>query len=322
VCVCVPLRALYFSWCVIVTGPFESDGMDTTTPPLGKGGGLPVRDLTHIHCDLMAHALAFPSLAADQDLIRQILEGDGADLVCGLRGEQEDQDTIEPMLLGGDQYDPADDYNTEDSEREKNQEDPVPDDEGSERGGGGGESEHSDFEWEEPGQDLRPDVEAEDINIVQEHEVRTCHCQAPPNAMPAHYTPPCLPWGVSLAKREIQMFPEFRDNLLGIRGAPQKTQTLRIWGTQRSATHYTSYMQGKWIRVWRGQGHMSTIGWMLITNWDEILVRCISPSDCAREGRPRWLPSEFVQAYFPELTPNTTLTRVQFLFRPCQTVLQ
>ena len=100
----------------------------------------------------------------------------------------------------------------------------------------------------------------------------TCFCQAPPKIVPQHYTPCCLPLGAQLSRREIQMFPEFRANLLRGKGEPPKTQTLRKWGQARAHEHKQSFQDGKWIRVWRGQGHNNTIGWIQITVWDEMKV--------------------------------------------------
>jgi hypothetical protein len=152
-------------------------------------------------------------------------------------------------------------------------------------------------------------------------QVHICHCQVIPSAIPQHYTPPCLPRGAMLATREIQMFSVFRANLLGTEGEPPKTQTLRVWGAQRKKAHYTSYTHGRWIRVWRGQGHKDTIGWMLITHWDTVHVGDITQSDCVREGRPNWQPDALKRTFFRGLTSNTPLTRVQFVFRKCLTII-
>jgi hypothetical protein len=97
--------------------------------------------------------------------------------------------------------------------------------------------------------------------VVDESEVRTrtCYCQAPPNALPLQYSPCCLPLGVRFATREIQMFPEFRKNLLLEDNAPPKTQTCRVWGDRRARAHKESFTGGKWIRVWRGQGHKTQL---------------------------------------------------------------
>jgi len=163
-------------------------------------------------------------------------------------------------------------------------------------------------------------INDEDAGACQ--TVHTCHCQATPRDIPLHHTPPCLPRGAVLAAREIQMLPEFRSNLLGTGGAPPKTQTMRVWGTQRRAEHYASFKHGRWIRVWRGQGHKDTIGWLLITHWDTVLINGITCRDCVREGRPQWRLAEFKNTYFNGLAPNTPLTRVRFVFAACINILE
>lgn len=169
-----------------------------------------------------------------------------------------------------------------------------------------------------------PDTDAEDD---EEHDAedevctRTCYCQASPKDMPRNYTPCCLPLGVLLARREIQMFPEFKGNLLRMKGEPAKTQTFRRWGVERARAHKLSYSDGKWIRVWRGQGHKDTIGWLLITFWDEVKVHAITKGDCVREGRPTWEPEMFREKYCKGLSPKSTLIRVKFDFRACRTCM-
>jgi hypothetical protein len=145
----------------------------------------------------------------------------------------------------------------------------------------------------------------------------TCFCQAPPKNVPQHYTPCCLPLGAPLSCREIQMFPEFRANLLRGKGEPPKTQTLRRWGQARARAHKKSFQDGTWIRVWRGQGHISTIGWLQITGWDEIKVCDIDHGDCVREGRPSWEPEHFRQKYCKGMAYNSKLLRIRFTFRAC-----
>jgi hypothetical protein len=157
-----------------------------------------------------------------------------------------------------------------------------------------------------------------DANEETEVHTRTCYCQAPPTSLPPHYTPCCLPLGVRLATREIQMFPEFRKNLLLTEDAPPKTQTCRVWGAHRARTHKESFREGKWIRVWRGQGHKDTIGWLLITHWDEMKVGDIDKGDCVREGRPEWEPSMFKETYLRGMGDAAALTRIKFGFRPCR----
>jgi hypothetical protein len=158
----------------------------------------------------------------------------------------------------------------------------------------------------------------EEVAVETEVHTRTCYCQAPPSTLPLHYTPCCLPLGVRLATREIQMFPEFRKNLLLIENAPAKTQTCRVWGAHRAHAHKESFAAGKWIRVWRGQGHKDTIGWLLITHWDEIKVGDIDKGDCVREGRPEWLPDSFKEKYLRGMDDAALVTRIKFDFRPCR----
>jgi hypothetical protein len=170
------------------------------------------------------------------------------------------------------------------------------------------------------------DMAADDVlggfeeEVADETEVRTrtCYCQAPPSTLPHHYIPCCLPAGVLLATREIQMFAEFKDNLLLADNAPPKTQTCRVWCPHRARAHKESFTEGKWIRVWRGQGHKDTIGWLLITHWDEIKVGDIDQGDCVREGRPEWEPDTFKKKYLRGMGAAATVTRIKFDFRPCR----
>ena len=149
----------------------------------------------------------------------------------------------------------------------------------------------------------------------------TCYCQAPPQHVPKNYTPCCLPLGARISSREIQMFPEFRDNLLRKNREPAKTQTLRTWGKHRARAHKQSFWDGKWIRVWRGQGHKDTIGWLLITFWDEIKVGTLDHGDCVREGRPTWDVEKFRQKYCKGLDTDYELVRIRFEFRACRACL-
>ena len=146
----------------------------------------------------------------------------------------------------------------------------------------------------------------------------TCLCQARPAHLPQKYTPCCLPLGTVLSTREIQMFAEFRGNLLQGQGEPRKTQTLRKWGRDRARAHMQSFLGGKWIRVWRGQGHQATIGWLQITFWDQISVSAIDHDDCVREGRPMWEPEMFRAKYCKGLSPDFKLIRIRFIFRACR----
>ena len=161
----------------------------------------------------------------------------------------------------------------------------------------------------------------EEEHTESEVHPRTCYCQAPPGTLPPQYTPCCLPLGVALASREIQMFPEFRKNLLLFDNAPAKTQTFRVWGSHRAREHKESFTEGKWIRVWRGQGQIATIGWLLITHWDEIKVGDIDKGDCVREGRPEWEPARFKKIYLRGMDDDATVNRIQFEFRPCRACL-
>jgi hypothetical protein len=179
----------------------------------------------------------------------------------------------------------------------------------------------SDRDCSDPHRDAAIDNDSEvKTREKQPHEVPTCHCHAIPSLIPQHHTPPCLPPGAMLARREIQMVAAFRKNLLRIDGAPAKTQTLRVWGAKRRAEHYTAYTQGKWIRVWQGQGHKATIGWLRITRWDTIRVGGITRCDCIREGRPNLLPVTFARTYFNGVSSASQLLRIQFEFRACVSV--
>jgi hypothetical protein len=153
---------------------------------------------------------------------------------------------------------------------------------------------------------------------TMDDQVSSCYCQADPSHIPCDFTPCCLPTGVVLASREIQMKEVFKDNLLDVNGAPPKTQTLRDWCPARAAEHYRSYTSGHWIRVWRGQGHKNTIGWILLKSWDILRVGEINKEDCVREGRPNLTSKQFVDLFFPGLGPTDELYRVRFVFRVCR----
>jgi hypothetical protein len=157
----------------------------------------------------------------------------------------------------------------------------------------------------------------EDVFDDSEVPTQTCYCQAPPSTLPLHYSPCCLPLGVRLATREIQMFPEFRKNLLLEDNSAPKTQTCRVWGDHRARAHKQSFSEGRWIRVWRGQGHKDTIGWLLITHWDAITVGDIDKGDCVREGRPDWEPKRFKDTYLRGMGDTAPVIRIKFIFRPC-----
>ena len=145
-----------------------------------------------------------------------------------------------------------------------------------------------------------------------------CTCQKPPAALPLAFVPCCLPPGSKIAKREIQMCEDFRRNLLSSStGAPPKTQTIRLWGLARRKEHWASYREGRWIRVWRGQGHKSTIGWMKISHWDDIQLGQLDDGDCVREGLPGMPVAVFKRIYFGGANATTRCVRLQFAFEPC-----
>ena len=184
--------------------------------------------------------------------------------------------------------------------------------------------EEDDFSWivpkspEATNKEICKDEDPSSVVLdVDDNQVVGCYCQAQPFHVPRRFTPCCLPRGVVLASREIQMLEVFRENLLGTSGSPPKTQTMRKWCSARAHEHYQSYILGKWVRVWRGQGHNSTIGWLLYTSWDRLMVKNITKEDCVREGRPQLTPKKFVKKFFPELPPTFQLYRVCFMFRKC-----
>ena len=129
------------------------------------------------------------------------------------------------------------------------------------------------------------DLPADNAHVVSVH---TCYCQASPITMPRNYIPCCLPTGLLLATKAIQIFEEFRGNLLRAKGEPAKTQTIRGWKTARAKENKQSFLEGKWIRVWRGQGNKDTIGWLRINVWDTVKLGSIDQGDCVREDRPSW----------------------------------
>ena len=162
-----------------------------------------------------------------------------------------------------------------------------------------------------------------DPAFASDPAVTPCICHATP-PLPRAFTPCCIPFGALTAKREIQMKACFRDNLLGQRGAPLKTQTLRVWSAPRASEHYRSFLGRKWIRVWRGQGHIDTIGWMQIQRWDTVRLGDITEADCEREGRPDMEPlaflTEFLLSSEKNINIDTVAFRLLFRFRPCKTI--
>jgi hypothetical protein len=160
----------------------------------------------------------------------------------------------------------------------------------------------------------------EDIGFDEDLKVGVCYCQAMSCHIPPCYTPCSLPDDAILASHEIQMEVGFRDNLLGSNGAAPKTQTMRKWCEARATEHHCSYTKGKWVKVWRGQGHSTTIGWLLFTFWDTVEVGKITWYDCVREGRPGLTPQQFRDTFFPGLESSCKLIRVKFVFRVCNSV--
>jgi hypothetical protein len=318
------------TWCLLERGPvYATPDMELTTPPLHKGRKSTILNLPSIPCDLsgdfsdnlfsddLTVNRFSDNLFADDLTINNfsdnLFAGDQPVVSALLQGPHRPRS---PVLSQADEgsvdedNDKQVDVDSEDSEWTS----PV----GRESNSGPGDI-ASDPDHEDA---ASVDNDGPDDPVPEEKKVRTCHCQSIPNAIPQRYTPPCLPTGALLATREIQMFPEFRANLLGVGGVAQKTQTMRVWGPLRSAEHHASYTHGRWIRVWRGQGHKDTIGWLLITHWDTVLVRDITRRDCVREGRPKWLSAEFKKKYFNGLTSNTQLTRIQFVFHRCLSILE
>ena len=169
---------------------------------------------------------------------------------------------------------------------------------------------------------LRPDPEGlPNEEVPGQEEVRLCFCQSIPCHMPSNYTPCNLPEGAVLARREIQMLGVFKDSLLGLNGAPPKTQTIRNWCANRADEHQNAYIEGKWVRVWRGQGHKSTIGWLKVTSWTTMMIGHLTQGDCVREGCPHLTTEQFTETFFPKLTPLSEVIRIQFEFRVCPSVL-
>lgn len=152
-------------------------------------------------------------------------------------------------------------------------------------------------------------------------QVLGCYCRATPLNIPPRYTPPCLPIGAIIATREIQMIRGFRHNLLCTPGHHPKTQTMRVWSLARAEEHWASFMERRWIRVWEGRGHVTTLGWLLITHWDVVVVRDTTPLDCAREGRPDLTPRAFIDLYLSGLQATARIHRIQFIFRACLSVI-
>ena len=177
-----------------------------------------------------------------------------------------------------------------------------------------------DFSWITPRKRrICSGVHTPENSVVENpvYKVRMCYCQAAPRRLPRKFWPCCLPRNAVLASREMQMQRQFKPNLLCTQDAPPKTQTLREWSPARASEHFQSFKQGRWLRVWIGQGHISTVGWLLIKHWDYIEVGDITPGDCAREGRPHMTPTQFKLEFFPGRESNHKLIRLNFEFRGC-----
>jgi hypothetical protein len=58
-----------------------------------------------------------------------------------------------------------------------------------------------------------------------------------------------------------------------------------------------AFDQKLWVRVWRGQGHDTTIGWALYTGFRTMRLGSLDQDGCSREGRPGMTPSVFLEHY-------------------------
>ena len=109
------------------------------------------------------------------------------------------------------------------------------------------------------------------------------------------FSPPCLSHARPYSRIVLLMSKAFEENLIGT--GPKKTQTLRIWKTSYAVQHKKAFESGCWVRVWRGQGHHTTIGWAKYTSFRQVRLGDLDKQGCKREGRPFLSPELFLKKY-------------------------
>jgi hypothetical protein len=154
------------------------------------------------------------------------------------------------------------------------------------------------------------------------------------------FRPCCIPGG-ALFMWQFMLFKHYFRNNLGGKGSP-KSLTHRFWTDEYANPFLRAHELGLWVRAWIGQGHDTTIGWLLITSMRRSLAGNITARDCVLEGRPGIKRNLFLKTYIlanalkalpqrttrngnilpprpakPAITIYTMLWRIEFIFRPC-----
>jgi hypothetical protein len=194
--------------------------------------------------------------------------------------------------------------------------------------------ETSDSPSDSSGKDEAP-VAPCDNQAVRPFKVHCCFLSL------CHFVRPCcIPLHDTFCHTILLMGEIFKENLIG--KGPPKTQTLRIWQPEYAKHHKAACHAGHWVRVWRGQGHMFTIGWAKYTSIKPFRLGNLDAAGCRREGRPAMSPGSFLKKFLlrkkrakrpgrfsssgryyppkpecPAVTKNTIALEIRFLFLPC-----
>ena len=117
----------------------------------------------------------------------------------------------------------------------------------------------------------------------------------------------------------LQMKRVFIEN--GTLHSGEKTMTRRYWGPQNQQLHLDCYFQGKLVRVWRGQGHSCTVGWVLYTNMYYQNLMLMSNEDVKLEGFPGLSVQQFIERHMSKkgvcvVPPDEEVLVINFKFFP------
>ena len=96
-----------------------------------------------------------------------------------------------------------------------------------------------------------------------------------------------------------------------------KRMTTRVWGPGMVKRMYECFKNEWLVRVWRGQGHKYTVGYMLITNMYPSTLGKLTKVGCALEGWPELTPGEFLDRFLLRSTPG----KPALLSTPCTVCL-
>jgi hypothetical protein len=94
--------------------------------------------------------------------------------------------------------------------------------------------------------------------------------------------------------------------------------TRRCWTDSFAQHHRSAFANGKYVRVWRGQGHSFTIGWVKYTAMYRQRLCEMPSSDLVKEGCGHLSLVEFRTRYFIDFPPDTECWVLEFLYFPCK----